>query len=181
MKKYLLLPIIGFCLLAVSQTLKAQDWTSMMKDQKANVHDVQNAFYNWYSTYKKDKTENAEEKDGPYEQFKRWEFLMEPRTYPSGNRPAPGAIAKQYADYLGANIHSAKHAPMGAANWSYTGNANVPSNGGGDGRVNYLRFMPGNNSIIFACIPTGGLWETTNGGIPGPPKQITLPICQLVT
>lgn len=167
MKKYFLFPVICYWLSTISLPLKAQDWISMMKDQKTNVHDVQKAFNKWYSAYKKSNTnsEKAEEKDGPYEQFKRWEWLMMPRTYPSGNRPAPGAIAKQYADYLknGANIHSPKHAPMNTANWTYAGNDSVPESGG-DGRVNYLRFMPGNNNIIFACGPTGGLWESTNGG-----------------
>ena len=162
MKKFILLPVIGY-LTIISFSLKSQEWINMMKDQKTNVHDVQKAFNTWYSSYQKNSanSEKGNENDGPYEQFKRWEWLMEARTYPSGNRPAPGAIAKQYSDYL--KNRAVKHSPMGAANWTYTGNTNVPQYGG-DGRVNYLRFMPGNNNIIFACGPTGGLWETTDGG-----------------
>lgn len=168
MKKYILLPVFSCCLLATCSPLKAQEWVNMMKDQKANVHDVQKAFNTWYAAYKKNnpQTKKAEEKDGPYEQFKRWEYLMEPRTFPSGNRPIPGTIAKQYADYLKNSVnitHTATHTPMSVANWTYAGNDSVPQYGG-DGRVNYLRFMPGNNNIIFACAPTGGLWETTNRG-----------------
>ena len=162
MKKYVY-TVAVFSLLA--SPIFAQDWISMMKDQKANVHDVQKVFNKWYSTHKDDKiASTAEGQDGPYEQFKSWEWLMEARTYPTGNRPVPGSIAKQYSEYLRNvnNEHATKHVSTGS-NWTYSGNTSVPSNGG-DGRVNYLRFMPGNNQTIFACGPTGGLWESTNGG-----------------
>ncbi len=165
MKKYFY-PLAVLSLLASPAI--SQDWTSMMKDQNANVHDVQKAFYKWYAAHPNGNSASGKEdegKDGPYVQFKSWEWLMNIRTYPSGNRPAPGSIAKQYADYLKqtAAKNAVKHAPSSAANWTYSGNTNVPSNGG-DGRVNYLRFMPGNSQTIFACGPTGGLWESTNGG-----------------
>lgn len=165
MKKHLVLIAICYCFIFPFPGLKAQSWINMMKDQKTNVHDVQKAFNQWYATHKNTNPNSREEIDGPYEQFKRWEWLMEPRTYPSGNRPVPGAIAQQYAHYLenSSNTHTAKHVSLGTANWKYAGNDSVPAFGG-DGRVNYLRFMPGNDSIIFACGPTGGLWETTNAG-----------------
>jgi hypothetical protein len=151
----------------------SQDWVSMMKDQNANVHDVQKAFYAWQATHPD--VENVKpgagenEGDGNYEQFKRWEWFMTARTYPSGNRPVPGKIAEEYKNFLGSNTHQVSNI-SNLANWTYTGNSNPPPAGpkggykGGDGRVNYFRFMPGNNNIIFACCPTGGLWETTNGG-----------------
>ncbi len=157
-----------FSLLAASllfiSPLLAQSWISMMKDQNANVHDVQNSFYQWYSGYSS--SDSAEEQDGPYEQFKRWEWLMEPRTYPSGNHPDVGSISRQYQEYLTnqSAVRSPERSLAGAANWKYTGNESVPESGG-DGRVNYIRFMPGNSNTIFACSPTGGLWETTNGGL----------------
>ena len=165
MKKFLLSSATGLWLLAAFSPLKAQNWISMMKDQNTNVHDVQKAFNTWYSIYKDKNISQGkeEEKDGPYEQFKRWEWLMDARTFPSGNRPAPGTIANQYADYLKSSSNTHSHSISSGANWTYAGNTSVPLYGG-DGRVNYLRFMPGNNKTIFACGPTGGLWKTTDGG-----------------
>lgn len=180
MKNYLYsLVIFSF----LSSPILSQDWTTMMKDQNANVHDVQKAFYKWYAEQqKKEPSENkdeakAEKEDGAYEQFKRWEWFMEPRTYPSGERPKPGAIAIQYAAYRQGqkdSHHAGDHqlkSSMSLGNWIYAGNDSVPpaipgggSVSGGDGRINYLRFMPGNNNILFACSPTGGLWTSTNGG-----------------
>jgi photosystem II stability/assembly factor-like uncharacterized protein len=166
MKKLILFSAAGVWLSVSCSPLLAQNWTTMMKDQNTNVHAVQKAFNKWYSAYKKSNPEATEEKDGPYEKFKSWEWLMATRTYPSGNRPVAGTIAKQYSDYIkgsSADMHSARHNVSSAANWTYSGNDSVPEYGG-DGRVNYLRFMPGNNNIIFACGPTGGLWKTTDGG-----------------
>ncbi len=162
----------------LSLPIIAQDWTSMMKDQSTNVHNVQNAFYSWYSNYQQTHPSTGElakqeEDDGNYAQFKRWEWFMEPRTFPNGERPKSGEIAKQYAAFLQTQkTESVNHnSPMSAANWVYAGNDSVPpsiggfgSVSGGDGRINYLRFMPGNNNIMFACSPTGGLWTTTDGG-----------------
>ncbi len=152
----------------------AWDWSTMMKDQNANVHDVQKAFYTWYSEYQKlnPKMSSQEEDDGSYAQFKRWEWFMEPRTFPNGERPKPGVIANQYAEFLHTrkSEKNMRKSPMSTANWTYAGNDSVPAigpsggGGGGDGRINQLRFMPGNNNVMFACSPTGGLWTSTNGG-----------------
>lgn len=166
MKKLLLLFIIT---LFVSSCLFAQDWVSMMKDNNANVHDVQKAFYTWYANQPKDDTkivkgEEDEDRDGAYMQFKRWEWMMEARTFPSGNRPNLNKVANDYKDFTSAQAVKRDQNVQGVSNWVYSGNTSVPAFGGGAGRVNYFRFMPGNNNIIFACCPTGGLWETTNGG-----------------
>ncbi len=150
-----------------------QDWLRMMKDGKSNVHDVQNAFYKWYATHggetKSDakKDVSGEKEDCNYTLFKRWEWLMEPRTYPSGNRPAPETFTNIYGSYFNLYGNREKEksptSTLSSANWIYKGNTSVPLNGG-DGRINKLRFYPGNNNIMFACAPTGGLWKSTNAG-----------------
>lgn len=150
----------------------------MMKDQNTNVHDVQKAFAKWNSSQQANEStlssyeQTAEKEDGNYAQFKRWEWYMAPRTFPNGERPKPGVIANQYAEYLHSQNaeKSMRKSPMSSSNWVYTGNDSVPvigpsgGGGGGAGRINYIRFMPGNNNILFACSPTGGLWTSNNGG-----------------
>ncbi|HXB12863.1 MAG TPA: T9SS type A sorting domain-containing protein [Bacteroidia bacterium] len=147
----------------------SQNWLQQMKDGKTNIHDVQKAFYAWYANHKNDKKEakgEAKGEDNNYTLYKRWEWLMEARTYPTGNYPDPSVISAQYARLLGQNNTDSKrtHSDESMANWTYQGNSSVPINGGGDGRINHIRFYPGNANIMYACSPTGGLWKSTDGG-----------------
>ncbi|HXC06771.1 MAG TPA: T9SS type A sorting domain-containing protein [Bacteroidia bacterium] len=139
-----------------------QDWINMMQDPNVNVHDVQKAFYTWYDEYKKTRLENDnKQEDASVELFKRWEWYMVPRTFPSGDRFDPVLVATELEDYK--RNHATRSVSSGA-NWNYAGNASVPANGGGDGRVNHVRFYPGNPNILYACTPSGGLWKSTDGG-----------------
>jgi len=169
MKKYLLSLT---ALLSLSSLTLAQDWRVMMKDPKYNVHDVQSAFYKWYSSQPASNQATKpgdEEENGAFTLFKRWEAFYVPRTFPSGVRPDVGILEKEYNAYLNSqygrnNSHRPGFKAMNASsNWSYvgsTGDANLS----GVGRVNHVRFMPGNPNTIFACTPSGGLWKSTNGG-----------------
>lgn len=86
---------------------------------------------------------------------------MVPRSYPSGVRANPVKISAELDKFK--SVHSYK-SDMATANWTYEGNTSVPGNGGGDGRVDHIRFYPGNPNTIFACSPSGGLWKSTDGG-----------------
>jgi photosystem II stability/assembly factor-like uncharacterized protein len=167
MKKHISLSAICFLLLAIDATITAQDWISMMKNPNSNVHDVQKAFYAKNKAEKERKEMGKSEPENGYEIFKRWENIMEPRTFPTGKRPDPSIFSKEYNPFFSAKnagkIKSGENI-LSSANWVYKGNTGVPINGGGDGRINKLRFYPGNSSIMFACAPTGGLWKTTDGG-----------------
>jgi hypothetical protein len=153
---------------------QAQDWVKMMKDPSYNLNDVEKAYNNWYSVNHtnedndKDRLKpggEASEEEGNVMLFKRWEREELRHADPSGNRPNVATITADYKKFL-----STPKPPMSpnynpsAANWSYAGNTTVPSNGGGAGRVNRVRFMPGNTNTLFACAPVGGLWVSTNGG-----------------
>lgn len=141
-------------------TLNAQDWVKLMLDRNTNVHDVQEAFYKWYGSDESSKT--IPEHESGYELFKRWENIMVPRTYPSGNRNNMNTLLSDYLEYK----KNTSHQPLSnipTANWTYGGTVGVPTHGG-DGRINHVRFFPGNPSILFACAPGGGLWKSTNGG-----------------
>jgi len=141
-------------------SLDAQDWVQLMLNPNTNVHDVQDAFYKWYGPDDSSKTIPAHENG--YELFKRWENIMVPRTYPSGNRNNMNTLLNDYLEYQ----KNASHKPVSnnpAANWTYAGTVGVPTHGG-DGRVNHVRFFPGKPNTLFACAPGGGLWKSTNGG-----------------
>lgn len=146
-----------------SINLQAQEWVKLMLDKNANVHDVQKAFYKWYGSAKSSK-EKPDHESG-YELFKRWENIMVPRTYPSGNRNNMNELLNDYIHYKSEDKKSpsSETALMQPANWTYGGTSGVPTKGG-DGRVNRIRFFPGNPTILYACTPGGGLWKSTNGG-----------------
>src|ERR1700749_816839 len=107
MKKYSYsLAIIS---LLLSFSLFGQDWRVMMNDPKYNVHDVQKAFYKWYAAEQKHNKairahkhdgDEEEEQNGAYTQFKRWEWFYKSRTFPSGNRPNPAVLERDYNNYL---------------------------------------------------------------------------------
>ncbi len=145
----------------------------MMNDPKYNVHDVQKAFYKWYAAEQKHNKairahkhdgDDEEEENGAYTQFKRWEWFYESRTFPSGNRPNPAVLERDYNNYLaGFNKRKNTRQAMATSSWSYIGNTG-DANLSGVGRVNHIRYMPGSPNTIFACTPSGGLWKSTNGG-----------------
>ncbi|HTB31805.1 MAG TPA: hypothetical protein VK808_07250, partial [Bacteroidia bacterium] len=176
MKKLLFTSFV-FIITSLFFTANAQQWVSMMKDPKVNVHDVQNAFYAWYAKQPHAKKHLKELKERKHEsketgedealmQFKRWEYFYSKRTFPSGNRPDPTVMEKEFNDFKAtqANDNRSVHRITTAANWTYVGNTSVPSGGGGDGRVAHVRFNPLKTSIIYACTPSGGLWRSNNSG-----------------
>ena len=78
----------------------AQEYKKMMQDGNANFYDIQKAFYKYWAKKEKEEKElnkdrsrqdNEEEQEGEYFQFKRWEYFMGPRVYPSGKIINPAA------------------------------------------------------------------------------------------
>jgi len=143
-----------------------------MNDPKYNVHDVQKAFYTWYATQSQNNTQNTgvkageaeEEENGAFTLFKRWEWFYVQRTYPSGERPNSAVLEQEYKAYLASlNTKQSTKRTQATSNWTYAGSIG-DANLSGVGRVNHIRYMPGNPNTIFACTPSGGLWESTNGG-----------------
>ena len=141
-----------FCgLTALSQ--EPQHWSDMMNDPTVNFYDVQAAF-------NADWEDKEIEKGKGYKQFKRWEYFMEQRVYPSGERFSSMASWDALSD-------ERRNMPEGerlAGVWSYFGNTSAPTNGGGAGRINMVRTDPSDNNVFFACAPGGGLWRSGNAG-----------------
>lgn len=134
------------------------NWVQLMSDPTANFYDVQAAFNNYWK-------DRPIEKGKGYKQFKRWENYMEPRVYPSGDMTLPSLTYPNYQEWLSQQPDEPSPAPNGFAlgNWTALGPFGV-SNGGGAGRINFVRFDPTNSNTIFVGAPDGGLWKSTNGG-----------------
>ncbi len=140
-----------------------------------NFYEIRQAFRayekHWESlNHDKDQKANdeSEGKFPGYSQFKRWEWYMEPRVYPSGNITLPSTKQQEFQKYLNSDSYqSAKiNAPVSISNWVPLGPSGTTSNGSyyGGARVNFIRFDPTNTNIMWTVSPLGGLWKTTDAG-----------------
>lgn len=99
-----------------------------------------------------------------YEQFKRFEYFWETRIDENGNFPAPDAYWKAFLEQQ-SQAKNNETDTMDHGNWSLIGPSfNIPSSGGGMGRINVVRYDPQNPSIVWAGAPAGGLWKSIDGG-----------------
>lgn len=142
--------------------LSAENTDEVNKEQ--NYHDIQKIFYDFW----KDKIPSENEAEngpyGGYQQFKRWEWFMKPRTYPTGEMFDPEILIKEFKKEKEKRQHMSVHRALTADNWTLIGPSVVPTSGGGVGRINCVRFDPTNANIIFAGTANGGLWKSTDGG-----------------
>lgn len=123
---------------------------------RSNFLSVQNALNNYYEL-------NPEA--AGYKQWKRREWFLEPRLYPSGKYRN---ITR--SNHLGfreveREINTGSRSTHG--NWFFMGpSAYVPGAGGdaGLGRVNSVKIHPADEDIIYIGASNGGIWKTTDGG-----------------
>lgn len=154
MKKSLLI----FCLFSFFvQGIFSQElnWRNLILDSETNFYQVQESFQNEWRNI-----ERPYPKGKGFMAYKRWEWYMEPRVFPTGKRIPTNAIQ------LAKQENPAMFPPPSGTSglWTYIGNSSVPGGGGGAGRVNAIRPQPGSSTIFYACAPAGGLWKTTDAG-----------------
>jgi len=167
----------------------AQKYKEMMNDPNANFYDIQKEFYKYWEKKEKeikkefkdiDKMKEGEEEfEGEYFQFKRWEWFMGPRVYPSGKliNPAAKAFEEWQLEANGGygnsmNSTGGTWSPIGPYNYTLgdTGYA------GGIGRINCIAYDPSNVSTIYVGTPVGGIWKTTTGGNNWTPLSDGIPV-----
>ena len=129
-------------------------WIQMMQDPDANFFQTQRAF----NIYWKDRKIT---RGCGWKVFKRWEYMMQGRILPDGSRFAPDATFNAYNTY-----EKSMRSASGA--WTSLGPSQIPSPGPagylGLGRVNVVSFHPTDPNKLWVGAPSGGLWESTDGG-----------------
>lgn len=157
MRKIILLlsGVLMMCLISTAQ---------QVPQKKRNLKEITEKFMAAYEKAEDENKVEKEEKDGDglMQQFRRWEYLMKSRTYPSGNIPPMAIQWQEWQKYQ--RNHSDEFIEAGKPSWAPVGSATVPGNGGGQGRINVIRFDPNDYNIIYAGAAGGGVWKTTNGG-----------------
>jgi hypothetical protein len=158
--KPLLLAIASFFLhfYSFAQTISTEgqepNWEEMMRDPNYSFYEIQAKFNEYWAG-------RPVERGKGFKAFKRWENFMIPRVNPqTGAWPAPDAVWQAMQD----SPQMFQQNQEMPGNWSYIGNTSVPTGGGGAGRLNSVRALPGSTTTWFVCAPGGGLWKTTNSG-----------------
>ena len=142
-----------FCL----STVHAQSWVEMMEDPTVNFYDIQQSFNQYWQG-------KSIERGKGWKQFKRWEYFMESRVYPTGRIPDPDQASKAFMNYMAAYDESLSFNDY--SNWSSLGpNTWVTlSYNPGIGRINCTAVDPNNSQIICVGAPSGGFWKSTDTG-----------------
>jgi photosystem II stability/assembly factor-like uncharacterized protein len=156
MKNFFYLSALVCLILAVTgSNLNAQHWVNTEDNSPQDFYTIQKSFEDYW------KDKNTEEKGKGWKAFKRWEWFWGQRVYPSGNFPNPD---QTYLEYKKRTSKEKKNKTQVVGSWAILGPSSNSGGYGGMGRVNVVRELPGNSSVIFAGSAGGGLWETTNGG-----------------
>lgn len=139
----------------LSSMIFAQDWVKKMSDPNVNFYDAQREFQEYWQG-------KEVPKGAGWKPFKRWEYFMEPRVYPSGERFAPDQAAKAYQAYSARYERpletAANWTPLGPNDWT------TVSYNPGIGRVNVTAVDPTNSDVMYVGAPSGGFWKSTDSG-----------------
>ncbi|HXB38982.1 MAG TPA: PKD domain-containing protein [Bacteroidia bacterium] len=105
-----------------------------------------------------------EQELGGYELYKRWEYYMEPRVYPSGDKSQAFRAVEEFQIYKQQNAQNRQgNNSIQSSTWQPLGPFGDPT-GGNAGRINNVRFDPSVANGLWVATPDGGLWGSANNG-----------------
>ncbi len=163
--KKLILTILFLATLSCYNNTNAQEllidgepkWFIMMQDPTVNFFDVQreaDAYFEVVGTGR----------GTMYKIYKRWEYMNDDRTFPTGERPNQAHLWNEMKRF---NAQYASRAAV-KSNWEELGPRVWEENTGhwnpGIGRVNVVAVDPNNSDIVYIGAPSGGCWKTTDEG-----------------
>jgi len=134
------------------------EWVKMMKDHSVNFNEVQKEFNEYF-------TDRFTGKGSGWKQFKRWEYFMEQRVYPTGKRINHAQVWNEIMKFRerypqSGNANRNTWTPLGPDTWTdITGHWNP-----GLGRINVITRDPMDPLTIYIGAPSGGLWKTSDEG-----------------
>ncbi len=153
----------GFSLHSQNVTVSQPDtanypyWIEMMQDPGVNFFKVQSAFNKYWEN-------RPITKGSGWKPFKRWEYMMQSRVSPTGERPLESRTVNAYREFY-SNPENLPRSTEG--NWSNLGPFSIPLGDRGYkglGRINAIAFHPSDANTLFIGAPSGGLWVTHDGG-----------------
>ncbi len=128
----------------------------MMQDPDIKFNATVSAFEKYWAN-------RTDYKGNYWKQFKRWEYINQPRVQENGKLPAPDHVMRVYQKYKDDYPSEST-----TGSWTQIGPVNYPANSTsqptGLGRINCIAFHPTNGNILWAGAPSGGLWKSTDHG-----------------
>ena len=180
---------------AFAPSAVAQQWLSQLPQSQRGqptINDLRQAFDHYYREHPVDLTRDKlsptfrfegvqEERDRvdveAYKMFRRWEWLVEPRAYPSGQLDLAqiaifrsqvkeiddALVAKQAPPTPPGSPPAPMPKPLAATLWKPLGPSDAIG-GTNMGRVTCIEFDPSDVKIMYLCGADGGVWKSTTGG-----------------
>ncbi|MBK6729915.1 MAG: T9SS type A sorting domain-containing protein [Bacteroidetes bacterium] len=170
--------LIACLLIQTNAFSQVKPWPVMRNSPK--LEDIKTHFDSWLESQEEkepllDQTEN--EMDGMRTKFMRWYYLMQTRLDAEGRLPDPATAAREWHEYTLA------HPPINngtrSAGWEPFGTDEVPSDGGGVGRINVVQLDPSNPDIIFIGTAGGGVWKSPDAGATWLPLTDGIPVTSI--
>ena len=148
---------------------KGQHWSSLLQTETPTFFEIQDAFNQYWEPYNLvdgKYTENGIEKKAyVWNQFKRWEWYLEPRVDHYGLFPNSDINFTEWQNYLDTHSEVLNNSSSSTtSNWTYSGSNSSTGGYAGVGRLNCIAFHPTNANIFWVGSPAGGLWKTTDAG-----------------
>lgn len=156
-----------FCLNTQAQTtqdtINKPYWKDMMSNFNVNYYATKRAYDLYFSNKPKVKGTG-------WKQYERWAEKWGKVINKDGTFPPADKVEKAIKKFNSKNL--SLRTQFGS--WVSVGPSSEPGKGkwaGGDmssagtGRINVLAIHPTNSDIMYAGVPQGGLWKTTNAGV----------------
>jgi len=151
--------LLLFVLLSVSFSASAQEWVKKLNDPNCNIIETSKLFNEYWK--------NKEIQKGKgFKAFKRMEYMLFQRSYPSGKKNDPTLAWNETLKFRSLYSGTGKANRTAAANWTSLGPSSwqTTSYNPGNGRVNGITVDPLDHNIIYTGTPSGGLWKSIDCG-----------------
>lgn len=172
--------IAAFCFFGHDMVAQKKGKMNYM-DPSENFYDTQKRLNKYFKKHEREEQRERAERQregkgqvaeweeqelGGYELYKRWEYYMAPRVYPSGDKSLANQAVENFNVWKQQQNQQRQQNPgqVQSTTWQPLGPFGDPTNGGNAGRVNAVRYDPTNATGYWACTPDGGLWSTANSG-----------------
>ncbi len=162
--------LLLYIVTSICSLVSGQDFMRSLERRDGDFYTIQKEAIDYFNT-------KGSGKGTGYKQYKRIEWFLEDRVYPSGELSLVNSV-NLYNEIVSFNkkyprtkSSDDKWTPMSLTKYDNVDGHWSP----GTGRMDRVMVDPSDNRIIYAGAPTGGLWKSVDGGQTWEPKTDKLP------